>query len=181
MMQPHSLRIFAAVLAMFHIPPSSADTGAVQGAFPHPNKYNPNESEGCLMPPIGGLLSRGTASVTSSTDEVLESSQEALLVTERRYLRLDWCKTQPLKQTIQEEGCLSRTIINRFCYGQCNSFYIPRHTHQDGSVFQSCSACKPKTFSTVTYTLFCPGKTPSTRRKRVQRVKQCRCTTVKTE
>uniref|UniRef100_A0A673CQH6 Gremlin 1a, DAN family BMP antagonist n=1 Tax=Sphaeramia orbicularis TaxID=375764 RepID=A0A673CQH6_9TELE len=119
-----------------------------------------------------GLLSRGTGPVTT-TDEVLESSQEALHVTERRYLRLDWCKTQPLKQTISEEGCLSRTIINRFCYGQCNSFFIPRHVYQDGSAFQSCSACKPKTFSTVTYTLYCPGQTPSTRKKRVQRVKQC--------
>ncbi|XP_029966915.1 gremlin-1a [Salarias fasciatus] len=153
------------------------DTGAFQSSFPHPNKYNPNESERCAQPPLSGLLSRGTGP-GPSTDEVLESSQEALHVTERRYLRLDWCKTQPLKQTIREEGCLSRAIINRFCYGQCNSFYIPRHVYQDGGAFQSCSACKPKTFSTVTYTLFCPGQTPSTRRKRVQRVKQCRCTTI---
>ncbi|XP_017267537.1 gremlin-1a [Kryptolebias marmoratus] len=169
-----SVLIFATVWALLQSPPSSAEPGTFQG------KFNPNESEGCLLPPIGGLLSRGAGSV-ASTDEVLESSQEALLVTERRYLRLDWCKTQPLKQTIREDGCLSRTIINRFCYGQCNSFYIPRHTYQEGGVFQSCSACKPKTFSTVTYTLFCPGQTPSTRRKRVQRVKQCRCATVKTE
>lgn len=165
------------VLALLLHELSCMDIGAFQSALPHPNKYNPNESERCLQPPISGLISRGTGPGTS-TDEVLESSQEALHVTERRYLRLDWCKTQPLKQTIHEEGCLSRTIINRFCYGQCNSFYIPRHVYQDGSAFQSCSACKPKTFSTVTYTLFCPGQTPSTRRKRVQRVKQCRCTTI---
>lgn len=178
-MQSSSVLVFAAVLALLHAPSSSTDPGPVQA---HPNKYNPNEPEGCLLPPIGGLLSRGAGSAAASADEVLESSQEALLVTERRYLRLDWCKTQPLKQTIQEEGCRSRTIINRFCYGQCNSFHIPRHTYQDaGSAFQSCSACRPKTFSTVTYTLFCPGRTPSTRRKRVQRVKQCRCATVKTE
>ncbi|EPY80560.1 hypothetical protein CB1_000818022 [Camelus ferus] len=31
--------------------------------------------------------------------EVLSSSQEALVVTERRYLRRDWCKTQRLRQT----------------------------------------------------------------------------------
>uniref|UniRef100_A0A3P8UXP9 Gremlin 1, DAN family BMP antagonist n=2 Tax=Cynoglossus semilaevis TaxID=244447 RepID=A0A3P8UXP9_CYNSE len=149
-----------------------------QSALPHPNKYNPNEPEGCLPPALSGLISRGSPGPVSATDEVLESSQEALHVTERRYLRMDWCKTQPLKQTIREEGCLSRTIINRFCYGQCNSFYIPRHIYEDGHVFESCSACRPKTFSTVTYTLFCPGLTPNTRRKRVQRVKQCRCTTI---
>lgn len=179
-MHQQSVLVFAVVLALLLTPLKSADAGTFQGAFPHPNKYNPNDSERCLQPPISGLISRGTGTVTS-TDEVLESSQEALHVTERRYLRLDWCKTQPLKQTIHEEGCLSRTIINRFCYGQCNSFYIPRHMYQDGNAFQSCSACKPKTFSTVTYTLFCPGQTPSTRKKRVQRVKQCRCTTIDTD
>lgn len=179
MMQTHSLLVSAAVLALLVLPiPSwSAEVDAFQGAFPHPYKYNSHEPDKCQQPAIGGFISRGPGAA-SSTDEVLESSQEALHVTERRYLRLDWCKTQPLKQTIHEEGCLSRVIINRFCYGQCNSFYIPRHTYQDGDVFQSCSACKPKTFSTVTYTLFCPGQTPSTKRKRVQRVKQCRCTTI---
>nr|XP_046228440.1 gremlin-1a [Scatophagus argus] len=179
-MKTPSVLISALVLTMLLNPLWSTDADTFQGAFPHPNKYNPNESERCLQPPIGGLISRGAGSVMS-TDEVLESSQEALHVTERRYLRLDWCKTQPLKQTIHEEGCLSRIIINRFCYGQCNSFYIPRHNYQDGDVFQSCSACKPKTFSTVTYTLFCPGQTPSTRKKRIQRVKQCRCTTIGTD
>uniref|UniRef100_A0A3P8SCY9 Gremlin 1, DAN family BMP antagonist n=1 Tax=Amphiprion percula TaxID=161767 RepID=A0A3P8SCY9_AMPPE len=179
-MQKHSVLVLVVGLARLLTPLESTDTGAFQGAFPHPKNYNPNESERCLQPPISGLLSRGTGPPTSN-DEVLESSQEALHVTERRYLRLDWCKTQPLKQTIKEEGCLSRTIINRFCYGQCNSFYIPRHMYQDGNAFQSCSACKPKTFSTVTYTLFCPGQTPSTRKKRVQRVKQCRCTTIDTD
>lgn len=179
-MKAPSVLTFAAVLAPLLSQMWITDADTFQGAFPHPNKYNPQESDRCQQPAISGLISRGTGPVTS-TDEVLESSQEALHVTERRYLRLDWCKTQPLKQTIQEEGCLSRTIINRFCYGQCNSFYIPRHNYQDGDVFQSCSACKPKTFSTVTYTLFCPGQTPSTRKKRIQRVKLCRCTTIDTD
>lgn len=184
-MTANLLLVSAALVALMSAPSRSAaevDT-AYHSAFPHPYKSNSDDNlDRCQPSALSGFVSRGagTASVGSSAtvDEVLESSQEALHVTERRYLRLDWCKTQPLKQTIHEEGCLSRVIINRFCYGQCNSFYIPRHTYQDGGVFQSCSACKPKTFSTVTYTLFCPGQTPSTRRKRVQRVKQCRCTTI---
>uniref|UniRef100_A0AAY4EJ06 DAN domain-containing protein n=1 Tax=Denticeps clupeoides TaxID=299321 RepID=A0AAY4EJ06_9TELE len=68
--------------------------------------------------------------VTQSAEEVLESSQEALHITQRRYLKRDWCKTQPLKQTICDEACGSRTIINRFCYEQCNSSYIPRHEEE---------------------------------------------------
>lgn len=179
-MRTPSIQISAVVLVLLLSPPRRTDAATFQSALPHLNKLNPNGSERCLQPPIGALLSRGPGLATS-TDEVLESSQEALHVTERRYLRLDWCKTQPLKQTIKEEGCLTRTIINRFCYGQCNSFFIPRHIYQDGNAFQSCSACKPKTFSTVTYTLFCPGQIPSTRRKRIQRVKQCRCTTIDTD
>lgn len=176
-MKTPSALIFAALLALLLCPLRRTRADTFQGAFPHPNKYNTHESDRCHQPAIGGLASRRNGAVTA-TDEVLESSQEALHVTERRYLRLDWCKTQPLKQTVREEGCLSRVIVNRFCYGQCNSFYIPRHNYQDGDVFQSCSACKPKTFSTVTYTLFCPGQIPSTRKKRIQRVKQCRCTTI---
>lgn len=167
----------AVILGLLTCPLRSEAVRGFQGAFPHPYKYNPNESERSPQAPQTGFMSRGMGPVTTA-DEVLESSQEALHVTERRYLKLDWCKTQPLKQTIHEEGCLSRTIINRFCYGQCNSFYIPRHMYQEDGAFQSCSTCKPKTFTTVTYTLICPGQTPSTRKKRVQRVKQCRCTSI---
>ncbi|XP_019898308.1 gremlin-1a [Esox lucius] len=168
----------AMVLGLLVCPRASAAVGGYQGTVPHPYKYNPNESERSpQQPPQNGFFSRNTGPVTA-TEEVLESSQEALHVTERRYLKLDWCKTQPLKQTIHEEGCLSRTIINRFCYGQCNSFYIPRHIYQDDGAFQSCSTCKPKTFTTVTYTIICPGQTPSTRKKRVQRVKTCHCASI---
>ncbi|XP_068199220.1 gremlin-1a [Antennarius striatus] len=176
-MKTTSVLISTAALVLLLSPLRRTHADTFQGAFPHPNKNNIHESTRCTQPSIGGLMSRRNGPITS-TDEVLESSQEALHVTERRYLRMDWCKTQPLKQTIREEGCLSRVIVNRFCYGQCNSFYIPRHNYRDGDVFQSCSACKPKAFSTVTYTLFCPGQTPSTRKKRIQRVKQCRCTTI---
>uniref|UniRef100_A0A8B9LZ20 Gremlin-1 n=1 Tax=Astyanax mexicanus TaxID=7994 RepID=A0A8B9LZ20_ASTMX len=130
-----------------------------QGAIPHPAKSSANESE--------------------RRREVLESSQEALHVTERRYLKRDWCKTQPLKQTLHEEGCTSLTIINRFCYGQCNSFYIPRHVRaEEEGAFQSCSFCKPRRFTTMTYTLNCPDLQPPTKKKRVQRVKQCRCISI---
>ncbi|KAA0711617.1 Gremlin-1 Cysteine knot superfamily 1, BMP antagonist 1 [Triplophysa tibetana] len=145
-----------------------------RGAIPHPDKNNPNESD--QHPRQAGSDTR--ARTRSSSEEVLESSQEALHVTERRYLKRDWCKTQPLKQTIHEEGCASRTIINRFCYGQCNSFYIPRHVRREEGAFQSCSFCKPKRFTTMTFTLNCPDQQPPTRKKRVQRVKQCRCVSI---
>ncbi|XP_035465435.1 gremlin-1 [Scophthalmus maximus] len=171
---------------LFSSPADSKRNRGSQGAIPHPDKSNPNESEQQPQPPQAGSGSRqrqGSSSSSSSSssspaDEVLESSQEALHVTERQYLKRDWCKTQPLKQTIHEEGCVSRTIINRFCYGQCNSFYIPRHIRREEGAFQSCSFCKPKRFTTMTFTLNCPDQQPPTKKKRIQRVKQCRCISI---
>ncbi|XP_055712259.1 gremlin-2-like [Phlebotomus papatasi] len=129
-------------------------------------------------------------------DKLLKSSKNALVVTRKEYLKKDWCKTEPLVQRIREEGCLSRTIINRFCYGQCNSFYIPKsprrprrnrgrhqlrngHDFEDedltGAAFKSCAFCKPKRFTWITVTLRCPSMTPQLRKKRIQRIKQCKC------
>lgn len=122
--------------------------------------------------------------------KVLKSSKNALIVTKKEYLKKDWCKTEPLIQKIKEDGCLTRTVINRFCYGQCNSFYIPKnprkrslkhHFDEDvendlnGAAFKSCAFCKPKKFTWITVTLRCPSLMPQVRKKRIQRIKQCKC------
>ncbi|KAJ7404219.1 Gremlin-1 [Pitangus sulphuratus] len=150
-----------------------------QGAIPPPDKDQPNDSEQMQTQQQPGSRHRERGKGTSMpAEEVLESSQEALHITERKYLKRDWCKTQPLKQTIHEEGCNSRTIINRFCYGQCNSFYIPRHVRKEEGSFQSCSFCKPKKFTTMTVTLNCPELQPPRKKKRITRVKECRCISI---
>ncbi|XP_061467481.1 gremlin-1 [Rhineura floridana] len=154
-----------------------------QGAIPPPDKDQPNDSEQTQQQPPPrrqpGTRTRGKEKVnTPSAEEVLESSQEALHVTERKYLKRDWCKTQTLKQTIHEEGCNSQTIINKFCYGQCNSFYIPRHVRKEEGSFQSCSFCKPKKFTTMSVTLNCPELQPPRKKKRITRVKECRCISI---
>ncbi|XP_060616020.2 gremlin-1 [Anolis sagrei] len=151
-----------------------------QGAIPPPDKAQPNDSEQTQQhqsetQPGSRLPGKR---IKPSTKEVLGSSQEALHVTERRYLKRDWCKTQPLKQTINEEGCNSHTIINRFCYGQCNSFYIPRHIQKEEGAFKSCSFCKPKKVTTMLVTLTCPQLQPPRKRKRITRVKECRCLSI---
>ncbi|KAI9521982.1 hypothetical protein NQZ68_040736 [Dissostichus eleginoides] len=177
----NSTRIFCSmvfIMGLLSLPVESKRNRGSQGAIPHPDKSNPNESEQQPQTPQAGSGSRQRQGSSSPADEVLESSQEALHVTERQYLKRDWCKTQPLKQTIHEEGCVSRTIINRFCYGQCNSFYIPRHIRREEGAFQSCSFCKPKRFTTMTFTLNCPDQQPPTKKKRIQRVKQCRCISI---
>lgn len=113
---------------------------------------------------------------------ILKSSKNALVVTKKEYLKEDWCKTELLVQKIREPGCLPTTVINKFCYGQCNSFYIPRgprrregNDERPPPAFRSCSFCKPKKFTWITVTLRCPGQNPPTRRKRLQKIKQCKC------
>ncbi|XP_029452819.1 gremlin-2 [Rhinatrema bivittatum] len=137
------------------------------GAIPSPYKDSSNNSERRPHQPQPHQMK-----------EVLASSQEALVVTERKYLKSDWCKTQPLRQTVSEEGCLSRTIINRFCYGQCNSFYIPRHVKREEEYFQSCAFCMPQKFTSLTVELECPELEPPFQLKKIQKVKQCRCMSV---
>ncbi|XP_032515122.2 gremlin-2-like [Danaus plexippus] len=113
---------------------------------------------------------------------ILRSSKNALLVTKKEYLKEDWCKTEQLIQKIREPGCLQATVINNFCYGQCNSFYIPKgprrregNDERPPPAFKSCSFCKPKKFTWITVTLRCPGQNPPFRRKRLQKIKQCKC------
>lgn len=137
-----------------------------------------NRPAGAIPSPYKDGSSNNSERWQHQIKEVLASSQEALVVTERKYLKSDWCKTQPLRQTVSEEGCRSRTILNRFCYGQCNSFYIPRHIRKEEGSFQSCSFCKPKKFTTMMVTLNCPELQPPTKKKRVTRVKQCRCISI---
>lgn len=127
-------------------------------------------------------------------DKILKSSKSALFIAKKELLKQDWCKTEPFEQKIREDGCYSKKITNNFCYGQCNSFYIPKtpkrrrknqrnlkrdHKQQQHNnnvdSFRSCAYCKPKEFTFVTVVLKCPSLTPSYRRKRIQIVKECRC------
>nr|AEL12445.1 gremlin [Helobdella sp. Austin] len=52
---------------------------------------------------------------------------EKIVMDKKAYLKEDWCKTKRYNLEIKEPGCLAKNIKNNFCYGQCNSFYIPRN------------------------------------------------------
>lgn len=133
-------------------------------------------------------------------DKILKSSKSALFIAKKELLKQDWCKTEPFEQKIREDGCYSKKITNNFCYGQCNSFYIPktpkrrRRNHHNQKrdhrakqapmnnnnnnnldSFRSCAYCKPKDYTFITVILKCPSLVPSYRRKRIQVVKECRC------
>ncbi|XP_055376611.1 homeobox protein 5-like [Condylostylus longicornis] len=61
-----------------------------------------------------------------SVDQILKTTNDGVYLTKKEFLQKDWCKTEPLIQRIRESGCISRPFVNHFCYGQCNSFFIPK-------------------------------------------------------
>nr|KAG5689766.1 hypothetical protein BaRGS_031167 [Batillaria attramentaria] len=109
----------------------------------------------------------------------IRGSRKAVVVTKKTYLKKEWCKTQPLKQVVRMRGCLRTKILNNFCYGQCNSFFIPKKARKDkkAEAFMSCGFCRPRRFRWILVTLRCPtGKNGMRyKRKRVQYIKKCRC------
>ncbi|CAN7999542.1 unnamed protein product [Ixodes hexagonus] len=100
--------------------------------------------------------------------------------------RRDWCRTGTLMQRVREPGCRTSLLRNRYCYGQCKSFYVPReHVGNSSSsnnttsgAFESCAACRPVKFRSARVTFVCPGQSPPVRKRTLQRVHRCRCLAV---
>lgn len=138
-------------------------------------------------------------------DKVLKSNNDAtVIMNQLSNLKKDFCKSDTIVQRIKEDGCIGRNVINRYCYGQCNSFYIPegpkrpkrgranRRSNNSKSrttpypdylededltvaAFKSCPTCRPTKFAWITVTLRCPKLSPPYRKKRVQKIRQCKC------
>lgn len=70
--------------------------------------------------------------------------------------RSEWsngtCYTGIYKHVIYRQGCLPRKIKYRYCFGQCNSVYVPQ---MDSKGLRSCSACVPVKWHTKTIKLKC--------------------------
>ena len=111
-------------------------------------------------------------------NNMIVGSRRAIEVTRVEYLRKNRCKTQPFIQVVRAEGCIKRKIVNRFCYGQCNTFYIPKLSRRNKltAAFENCSTCKADEWEWVVVTMRCPGQTPPLQRRRIQSVKSCKCT-----
>ncbi|KRZ73458.1 Gremlin-1 [Trichinella papuae] len=111
--------------------------------------------------------------------QLYPNKRQAYIIASRDVIRTDYCRTIAFKQRIRIEGCLSKTVINSFCYGQCNSFYIPRlHGARLMASFKSCSVCQPSQITSITVTLHCPGRLGSVHRRKYLKVKQCACMSV---
>ena len=83
----------------------------------------------------------------------------------------DWCEAKTFFQTIKHRNCLDVVIQNKYCYGQCNSLYIPGL-----KPLRSCKKCLPAKYEWVVITMRCPNrKKRNFRRKKIQKVYSCSC------
>eukprot|EP00795_Rhopilema_esculentum_P013338 gene13338-4186_t len=108
----------------------------------------------------------------SFKDYVIESSKagKGTLIMRADEWKREWCKAKAFNQTIRQQGCFSRQIQNRYCYGQCNSIYIPGQQFLEG-----CSSCRPKSYQWMTVTLLCPFSSKKRQHKQVQKIYSCYC------
>ena len=92
-----------------------------------------------------------------------------------------WCHTKSFKMKVKMKGCKTRKIEAKYCYGQCNSFYLPgslkdiRAVNEIPSVH--CTTCAPVKVATEMIPLDC--KTNRGKRKikyrKVYIFDRCKC------
>ncbi|XP_023213322.1 gremlin-2-like [Centruroides sculpturatus] len=116
---------------------------------------------------------------TDSSLSLLKPHGNPIVIMKAEKFRKDWCRTERVKHKISEQGCKSKIITNNFCYGQCNSFFIPRQIRgrKDLNNFRSCSFCQPSSSRWISVILHCPQLVPPYRKKRIYRVDKCHCST----
>lgn len=106
--------------------------------------------------------------VISNSNKMPISSGVPQVKLGRMNLKSEWCVIHPFKDIVHHRGCQTAEINNSMCYGQCNSFFIPKK-------FVSCSYCAPSSQETIKVRLECPGQNPSFVIKKVKIVKECAC------
>ena len=91
----------------------------------------------------------------------------------QQWMPKERCVAKRFNQTIIHENCIPKAIENKFCYGQCNSFYISHITEKPIEV---CSTCQPhKTFQEEVELDCVKDEQLYTHRITVVRIQSCRC------
>ena len=88
-------------------------------------------------------------------------------------LKHEKCIAKKFNQTITHDNCIPKVIENRFCYGQCNSFYIPHVTEKPMEI---CFTCQPDETFEDEIVLDCVRDNQLYKYSMtVQRIQSCRC------
>ncbi|KAM3924665.1 DAN domain family member 5-like [Leptodactylus fuscus] len=83
------------------------------------------------------------------------------------------CDALPFIQKIFRKNCAPLRVPNKFCFGQCNSFYIPGWPSDHP---QPCMSCLPSRSRRITIPLQCRG--PRVWWEDVVIVEECDCDTI---
>ncbi|KAM5170039.1 DAN domain family member 5-like [Mantella aurantiaca] len=100
----------------------------------------------------------------SYTDQVLPLRQDSL--------KRSRCNALPFVQNVFRENCTPLQISNKFCFGQCNSFYLPGWP---AGLSQPCTSCSPVRSRRMSVPLQCRGGRHSW--EEVVLVEECGCET----
>lgn len=141
-----------------------------------------NGEGGDLLPPASDYNQRelvdqqDESSSADQNENRLPGRRRAIAIATKDSIKPDSCRTVPLKQRVRMTGCATKIVVNHFCYGQCNSFYIPKLSKKRlRAAFESCSVCRPKTYVPVSVTLHCPSRNPPYVKRKIMKVKDCSC------
>ncbi|KAG8441381.1 hypothetical protein GDO86_006932 [Hymenochirus boettgeri] len=80
----------------------------------------------------------------SHPDQVLPLGQEAL--------KQSKCHALPFIQNVYRKNCFPLRLPNKFCFGQCNSFYVPGWP---SGLSQPCTSCAPSRSRRISVPLRC--------------------------
>ncbi|CAI9536977.1 unnamed protein product [Staurois parvus] len=82
------------------------------------------------------------------------------------------CDALPFVQDIFRDNCAKLQVPNKFCFGQCNSFYVPGWPVE---ILQLCASCAPVRTRRISVPLQCHGGRLSW--EEVVLVEECSCET----
>ncbi|KAG7319356.1 hypothetical protein KOW79_017830 [Hemibagrus wyckioides] len=87
-----------------------------------------------------------------------------------------WCEAKNITQIVGHTGCVSQSIQNRACLGQCFSYSVPNTFPQSTESLVHCDSCMPAQTQWEVVTLECPGSVETPRvEKLVERILHCSC------
>ena len=115
------------------------------------------------------VCGEGSPDDTLNTED--SDTPEPTLMPARKY-KASVCLAMPFNQTISKKGCTSVMLLNHYCMGQCNSWYVPTG---EETPFRTCSNCMPSDYERIRIVLSCPGRKKKFKIKNMLVVRECAC------
>lgn len=134
---------------------------------------NSKSTSGSVISPLSGS-GRGEGEIILPAKMIYTSSGDStdLMPSENgtgsQNKKRSCCRTQKYSQVIKREGCEPLTIVNKMCFGQCVSVWVP-------GLFASFPVCRPSKSTFKTVTLTCGHNREKRKRVRIEKVRRCSC------